>query len=45
LQKFFSKELANMATCNLLEIVHNVWLQQFGKKGTCLYVATLNDYV
>jgi hypothetical protein len=25
--------------------MHNVWLQQFGKRGTCLYVVTLNDYV
>jgi hypothetical protein len=31
--------------CNLSEIVHNVWLQQFGKRGACLYVVILDDYV
>jgi hypothetical protein len=25
--------------------MHNVWLQQFGKRGAYLYVATLDDYV
>ncbi len=25
--------------------MHNVWLQQFGKRGACLYVVTLDDYV
>jgi hypothetical protein len=34
-----------MSTCNLFEIVHNIWLQQFGNKGTCLFVATFDDYV
>jgi hypothetical protein len=34
-----------MPTCNLSKIVHNVWLQQFNKRGACLYVATSDDYV
>jgi hypothetical protein len=25
--------------------MHNVWLQQSTKRGACLYVATLDDYV
>jgi hypothetical protein len=25
--------------------MHNVWLQHFGKRGACLYVVTLDDYV
>jgi hypothetical protein len=25
--------------------MHNVWLQHFGKRGSCLYVVTLDDYV
>jgi hypothetical protein len=35
----------SLPTCNLLEIIHNIWLQQYGKRGACLYVATLDDYV
>jgi hypothetical protein len=34
-----------MPTCNLLEIVNDIWLQQSGKRGAYLYVATSNDYV
>ncbi len=34
-----------MSTYNLLEIVHNIWLQQFGKNVKCLFVVTSNDYV
>ncbi len=25
--------------------MHNIWFQQYGKKGACLYIATLDDYV
>jgi hypothetical protein len=25
--------------------MHNVWLQQFGKEGACLYNVTSDDYV
>jgi hypothetical protein len=25
--------------------MHNIWLQQLGKHGTCLFIATFNDYV
>jgi len=34
-----------MLTCNLFETVHNIWLQQFGHRGTYLFTATFNDYV
>ncbi len=34
-----------MPTCNLSKIVHNIWLQQFGKSDGCLYIATFDDYV
>jgi hypothetical protein len=36
---------ANMPTCNLSELIHNIWLQQFVKRGAYLYVTTLDDYV
>ncbi len=45
LQKFSPKELVDMPMCNLLEIVDNVWLQQSGKRGACLYVVTFDDYI
>jgi len=45
LQKFSPKKLVDMPTCNLSELVHNVWLQQFSKRGAYLYVMTLDDYV
>jgi hypothetical protein len=38
IQKFSLKELANMPTCNFSKIMHNIWLQQLGKQGVCLYV-------
>ncbi len=35
-----------MPTCNLFEIVHNIWLQQSSNMGsTCLFATTYNDYV
>ena len=34
-----------MSTCNLVETVHNKWLQQFGNKMTCLYKATVDDMI
>lgn len=34
-----------MPSCNLAETVHNKWLQQSGKRGTDLYVATVDDFV
>ena len=34
-----------MPTCNLAEIVHNKWLQQFGNKMTYLYEATMDDMI
>ena len=34
-----------MPTCNLAETIHNKWLQQSGKRGTNMYVATVDDFV
>jgi hypothetical protein len=34
-----------MPTCNLFETIHNIWLQESRKRGACLYVATLYDYL
>jgi hypothetical protein len=34
-----------MPTCNLSKSVHNVWNQQFGNRGTNLYVTTIDDIV
>jgi hypothetical protein len=34
-----------MPTCNLFEIVHNIWLQQSGKSVRCLLITTFYDYV
>jgi hypothetical protein len=34
-----------MSTCNLSEIICNIWLQQFNNKGTCLFVVTFDDYM
>lgn len=39
------EEKANMPTCNLFEIIHNIWLQQQWKRGKCLYIATYNNYL
>jgi hypothetical protein len=32
-------------TCNLVETVHNKWLQRSGKNMTCLYEATVDDMI
>ncbi len=45
LQNFYLEELVDMLTCNLSKIMHNVWLQQSGKKGAYLYVVTSNENV
>jgi hypothetical protein len=45
LHKFSFEKLANMPMCNLSKIMHNVWLQKFGKRGAYLYVATSDNYV
>jgi hypothetical protein len=39
------EEEANMPTCNLSEIIRNIWLQQSGKKGTCLFATMFYDYM
>ena len=37
-------ECTEMPTCNLVEMVHNKWLQQSGNKMTCMYEAMI-DYL
>lgn len=32
-------------TCNLVDKVHNKWMQQVGNKMTCLYEATMEDMI
>ena len=39
------EERAEMPTCNLVETVHNKWLQQSGNKMICLYEATVDDMI
>ena len=34
-----------MPTCNLVETIHNKWLQASGNHGSDLYVATVDDFV
>jgi hypothetical protein len=34
-----------MPTCNLSKTIHNIWLQQFGKKGTSFFATTFDDYM
>ena len=34
-----------MPFCNLVERVHNKWLQMFGNKGGDLYVTAVDDYI
>ena len=38
-------ELVEMPFCNLVETVHNKWLQASGNKGGNLYVASVDDYI
>lgn len=45
MQKFLLEEEADILTCNLLKTIHNIWLQQSGKRSACLYVAIFYDYV
>ena len=44
-QPLSTAQLAEMPSCNLAETVHNKWLQQSGKRGNDLYVATVDDFV
>jgi hypothetical protein len=39
------KEVADLPTCNLFEIVLMVLFQHLKKKGTHLYIATFDNYV
>jgi hypothetical protein len=43
--KFTLEELANMLTCNLWKTIHDIWLQQFRKRGSYLYTTTSNGNV
>ena len=38
-------EFAQMPNCNLVESIHNKWLQASNNKGGALYFATVNDYI
>jgi hypothetical protein len=40
-----AEEFAQMPNCNLVESIHNKWLQASGNKGGDLYVATMDDYI
>lgn len=40
-----SCNVAEMASCNLIEMVYNKWLQASGKNGGDFYVTTVDDYV
>jgi hypothetical protein len=44
-QKFTEEELAEMPSCNLVESIHNKWLQASRNNGGDLYVATVDDSV
>ena len=39
------EEMADMPSYNLLEIVHNKWLQQFDNHGNNLFIATYNNKI
>lgn len=34
-----------MPMCNLSNIIHDIWIQELGKKETRLYATTFDDYV
>jgi hypothetical protein len=40
-----AEEFVQMPNCNLVESIHNKWLQVSGNKGSDLYVATVDDYI
>ena len=45
MQRLLEADLAEMPSCNLVESIHNKWLQQSGNRGNDLYVATVDDLV
>jgi hypothetical protein len=45
LQDLTESELAEMPSCNLAESMHNKWNQQFGNRGSDLYIATVDDFI
>jgi hypothetical protein len=45
LLNFFLDKEVNIPTYNLFETIHNIWLQQFGKRGTYFFATTSNDYM
>jgi hypothetical protein len=40
-----AEEFVQMPNCNLVESIHNKWLQASGNKGGDLYVAIVDDYI
>jgi hypothetical protein len=45
LHKSSPEELVDMLICNLSEVIHNIYLQQYRKSVWYLFVAISNDYV
>ena len=45
LQNLSLDKRVDMPSCNLVETVHNRWLQQSGNQMTCLYEATMDDFI
>ena len=44
MKNLIDSELAEMLSCGLAETKYNTWLQEFGKKGNDLYVASIDDF-
>jgi hypothetical protein len=45
LQDLTKSKLAEMPSCNLAESMHHKWNQQFGNRGSDLYIAIVNDFI
>jgi hypothetical protein len=45
MQNLTESELAEMPSYNLVETVHNAWLQESGNQRNDLYVASVDDFV
>ena len=45
MQNLTESELAEMLSCNLVEIKYNAWLQESSNQGNDLYVASVDNFV
>jgi hypothetical protein len=45
MQNLIESELTKMSSCNLVEIMHNKWLQHSSNRENDLYVATVDDFI